>query len=102
MAFFELVYEIVKKIPYGKVATYGQIAKLIGAPKKAREVGWALHANPLPGIIPCHRVVDRFGRTSGSFAFGGSQEQRRLLEAEDIKFDDEGKVILDTYLWHCD
>jgi len=56
---FEKVYEIVKKIPAGKVATYGQIARLLGTPERAKIVGWALHKNPYYGEVPCHRVVNR-------------------------------------------
>lgn len=57
--FFQQVYEIVQKIPVGSVATYGQIARLCGNPRASRAVGYALHVNPLPGKIPCHRVVNR-------------------------------------------
>jgi methylated-DNA-protein-cysteine methyltransferase-like protein len=99
MGFFELVYEKVKMVPAGKVTTYGQIAQMIGQPRKAKIVGWALHSNPQPGIIPCHRVVNRNGELSGAFAFGGPEEQRRLLETEGIIFDDCGKIDLLIYLW---
>lgn len=99
MGFFELVYEAVKSIPAGKVATYGQIAKIIGQPRKSKIVGWALHSNPSPGVIPCHRVVNRNGELSGAFAFGGPDEQRRLLESEGIIFDDCGKINLEKFLW---
>ena len=71
MRFFENVYEAVQLIPRGKVATYGQIARMIGAPRSSRAVGYALHANPRPGVIPCHRVVNREGRLAPAFAFGG-------------------------------
>ena len=64
MSFFETVYEIVKQIPRGKVMSYGQVARAAGFPGKAREVGWALHVNPDPEHIPCHRVVNREGRVS--------------------------------------
>ena len=67
MSFFETVYEIVKQIPRGKVMSYGQIARAAGFPRKAREVGWALHVNPDPEHIPCHRVVNREGRVSPAF-----------------------------------
>ncbi len=99
MGFFDLVYESVKSIPAGKVATYGQIAKMAGQPRKARIVGWALHSNPQPGVIPCHRVVNRNGELSGAFAFGGPDEQKSLLESEGIIFDDCGKIDLQKYLW---
>lgn len=59
---FERIYDVVRRIPSGKVATYGQIAMLAGNPRWARAVGYALHANPEPGVIPCHRVLNRFGK----------------------------------------
>ena len=99
MGFFQEVYEIVKKIPEGKVATYGQIAKILCEPRKAKIVGWALHANPYKGMVPCHRVVNKDGKTSSSFAFGGSDVQRKLLEDEGIKFDEQGIINLQKYLW---
>lgn len=99
MGFFERVYDAVKKIPEGKVATYGQIASMIGEPRKARYVGWALHSNPYRGIVPCHRVVDRNGELSGGFAFGGIEVQRHLLAAEGIEFTSEGKIDLEVYRW---
>lgn len=99
MGFFEEVYEVVKQIPRGKVSTYGQIARLLGQPRKAKLVGWALHSNPYPGTVPCHRVVNRFGELSGAFAFGGMGEQKKLLESEGIIFDVGGKIDLQQYLW---
>ncbi len=86
-------------IPRGKVATYGQIARLIGHPRAARQVGWALHVNPEPIIVPCHRVVNRNGALSGAFAFGGMDMQRNLLESEGVCFDQTGCVDLSVYLW---
>ena len=71
---FERIYEQVKLIPKGKVATYGQIALLAGNPRWSRVVGYALHANPDPDSIPCHRVVTKEGRLSPSFAFGGENK----------------------------
>jgi len=70
---FELIYDVVRKIPRGCVATYGQIATLAGNPRWSRVVGYALHVNPEPGVIPCHRVVNRLGETSSAFAFGGEE-----------------------------
>ena len=80
------VYAVFKRIPRGSVATYGQVAALAGAPRNARAVGYALHANPEPGVIPCHRVVFRDGSLAPGFAFGGPQEQRALLEGEGVIF----------------
>lgn len=93
---FELIYEQVKKIPRGSVATYGQIARLSGNPRRARVVGYALHANPAFGEIPCHRVVNRNGELTKSFAFGGIDVQAAMLESEGVRVVD-GKVDLDKY-----
>jgi len=100
VGFFDKVYEVVKEIPKGKVATYGQIAGLIGEPKKSKIVGWALHSNPYEGVVPCHRVVNRFGQLSGAFAFGGMEVQKKLLEEEGIIFDKGGIIDLQKYQWN--
>ncbi len=94
---FEKIYEVVKSIPKGKVATYGQVALLAGNPRWARVVGYALHVNPYPGIIPCHRVVNREGRVAPGFAFGGEDVQRQLLESEGIVFEPDGRIDLEKY-----
>ena len=90
------IYEAVKKIPYGRVATYGQIAEMAGDRRMARAVGNALHKNPDPDSIPCFRVVNAKGELSGEFAFGGAGAQAILLEAEGIEVID-GKVDLEKY-----
>lgn len=102
MSFFENVYEAVQLIPRGKVATYGQIARMIGAPRSSRAVGYALHANPRPGVIPCHRVVNREGRLAPAFAFGGPEIQAQLLESEGVEVGEDFVVDLDAYLWKTD
>ncbi len=94
---FEKIYEVVKSIPEGRVATYGQVALLAGNPHWARVVGYALHVNPEPGTIPCHRVVNREGRVAPGFAFGGEGVQRQLLEAEGIIFESDGRIDLEKY-----
>ncbi len=94
---FEKIYEVVKSIPKGKVATYGQVAFLAGNPRWARVVGYALHVNPDPSTIPCHRVVNREGRVAPGFAFGGEGVQRQLLEAEGIVFEQDGRIDLEKY-----
>ncbi len=96
---FELIYDIVKQIPKGKVATYGQVASLAGNRRWSRVVGYALHANPDPEHIPCHRVVNRLGEVSKAFAFGGENRQIALLEAEGVKTKD-GRVDLEKYQWN--
>ncbi len=97
--FREKVFDVVKKIPKGKVFTYGQVALLLGKPRGAREVGWALHSNK-SSEVPCHRVVDRNGRLAPSFAFEGWKEQRRRLEQEGVKFNDEMHVDLAVCFWN--
>lgn len=96
---YDLIYDVVKKIPYGKVATYGQVALLAGNPHWARVVGYALHVNPDPKNIPCYRVVNKFGRVSDAFAFGGKNQQIELLRIEGVNVDDEGIVDLKNHLW---
>ena len=90
------IYEAVKRIPKGKVATYGQIAELAGDKKMARAVGNALHKNPDPEGIPCYRVVNARGELAGEFAFGGEESQAALLEADGIEVTD-GRVDLKKY-----
>ena len=97
---FERIYEVVRQIPYGNVATYGQIAQLAGNRRLARVVGYALHVNPDPDNIPCYRVVNRFGEVSDAFAFGGGNRQKELLTAEGIEFDGDGRVDLNRYQWN--
>lgn len=99
MSSFEKIYQIVKSIPEGKVCTYGQVARLAGNPRWARVVGYALHVNPAFGVIPCHRVVNRQGRTAPAFAFGGSDVQRAMLEAEGVTFLPDGTVDMDKHNW---
>ena len=96
---FERIYEVVKQIPKGKVATYGQVALLAGNPRWSRVVGYALHRNPAPGVIPCHRVVNREGRVATAFAFGGGETQRALLEQEGVVFREDGTVDFAVYGW---
>lgn len=95
---FQKIYEVVREIPKGNVATYGQVAELAGNRRWSRVVGYALHANPEPGKIPCHRVVNRFGEVSKAFAFGGSNRQIELLVAEGVEFRD-GRVVMEKYQW---
>ena len=79
------IYEAVKQIPKGCVATYGQVAEIAGNPRMSRAVGNALHKNPDPEHIPCYRVVNFRGELSGAFAFGGKDVQKKLLEADGIE-----------------
>ena len=97
--FFEQVYEVVRKIPEGKVMTYGQVAEAIGT-KDARKVGWALHANKEGSGVPCHRVVNKDGRLAPGYAFGGPDEQKIKLLSENVVFVDEVRVDLKKNLWN--
>lgn len=94
MSFSEKVYQVTKKIPSGKVATYGLIAKRIGKPKASRAVGNALHCNPDPEVIPCFRVVNREGRLAPGF-----KEQKGKLLKEGVAFKDKNHVDLEKHLW---
>lgn len=94
----EEIYKTVMKIPYGKVATYGQIATICGNPYYARAVGNALHKNPNPQKIPCYRVVNSKGKLTENFAFGGLKVQSDLLISEGIEVID-GRVNLEKYQW---
>lgn len=96
--FFERVYTVLQSVPAGKVTTYGEIARVIGSPRAARQVGWALHSNPKPVVIPCHRVVNREGNLSGAFAFGGINVQSDLLKSEGVEVVDN-KVDINKYFY---
>lgn len=95
---YEKIYEVVKKIPYGKVASYGQVAALAGNRKWSRVVGYALHSNPDEKGIPCYRVVTKDGFPSKAFAFGGENRQIELLTKEGVTFVD-GHVDMKTCCW---
>ena len=99
MNFFEKVYAVVRSVPRGQVISYGQVAFLAGNPRMARQVGWALHSNPRPGEIPCHRVVFNDGCLSSGFAFGGQQVQADLLRGEGVQVSDDFRVDMATYRW---
>jgi len=100
--FFSEVYKIVALIPPGKVATYGQIAAMLGDPRNARTVGWAMASAPRRLHLPCHRVVNRSGQLSPDFVFGGYEVQRAELEAEGVIFKRNGKIDLKKCLWRPD
>lgn len=97
MTFYEQIYEAVSKIPKGFVATYGQIAAVCGRPRASRAVGNALHVNPYPGVIPCHRVVNHKGHLCNGFAFGGIGRQKEMLEAEGVPVGPDDCVDLSQY-----
>jgi methylated-DNA-protein-cysteine methyltransferase-like protein len=96
--FFDRVYAIVAKIPYGKVTTYGHIAEVCGIRSSARTVGWALNGAKDSGL-PCHRVVNRFGALTGKLHFGSPFIMEDLLRSEGVEFDKNRNVLMDKYLW---
>lgn len=98
-SFFERVYEVVKKIPFGKVTTYGAIAKALGSPQSARMVGWAMNASHKLQDVPAHRVVNRNGCLTGKFHFNGTNLMQALLENEGIRVTENQIVDLKTHLW---
>lgn len=96
--FFDKVFEVVAKIPYGKVTTYGAIAEKCGVRSAARTVGWALNSAKNSNL-PCHRVVNRFGALTGRVHFGDPDLMRELLENEGVEFDEDGNVVMEKYFW---
>ncbi len=96
--FFDRVYKIVAKIPYGKVTTYGDVAEACGIRSAARTVGWALNGAKESGL-PCHRVVNRFGALTGKLHFGDADIMEDLLKSEGVKFTKDGFVDLEKHLW---
>lgn len=101
-SFFERAYDVVRQIPEGRVASYGQVARMIGEPRKARYVGFAMHASPgVAGGVPCHRVVFADGSLAPGFAFGGPGEQRRMLEDEGVSFLASGRVDMRACSWEA-
>ena len=98
--FFERVYELVRQVPEGRVVSYGQLAQMMGEPRKARFVGFAMHASPgMAAGVPCHRVVFKDGSLAPGFAFGGPEAQRQLLLAEGVRFLDDGRVDMAASAW---
>lgn len=93
------IYRIVRRIPRGRVATYGQIAELAGLEGHARQVGYALHALPDSMKLPWHRVINSRGEVSPRTGGDSHELQRHLLEAEGVTFDDRGRVDLRRYAW---
>ena len=97
--FFERVYVIAKQIPYGKITSYGAIAKALGAARSARMVGWAMKASHSRADIPAHRVVNRKGLLTGKFHFDGTNLMQQLLESEGITVEDNQIIDFDTHFW---
>jgi methylated-DNA-protein-cysteine methyltransferase related protein len=94
------IYEVVRRIPRGRVLTYGDVAALADLPRHARLVGYALHALPAHTAVPWHRVINHRGAISTGRAWpGGELLQRQLLEAEGVEFDANGRTTLERYRW---
>lgn len=96
--FFERVYEVVRQVPYGRVTSYGAIAKYLGAARSARMVGWAMNGSHSHDV-PAHRVVNRVGLLSGKHHFGGTNLMQQLLESEGIKVKENKVVKFEKYFW---
>lgn len=96
---FKRIYDIVARIPSGSVATYGQIAAMVGMPRAPRVVGWAMQATPEYLKLPCHRVVNKSGKLAPEYAFGGQELQRAMLEAEGITFKANGCINIEMHIW---
>lgn len=97
--FFDRVYKVVAKIPYGKVTTYGAIAEFCGIKSSARTVGWALNG-AVESNLPCHRVVNRVGALTGKIHFGDPNLMEALLRSEGVEFDKDGCVKMENHFWH--
>jgi methylated-DNA-protein-cysteine methyltransferase-like protein len=94
------VYALVRQVPRGRVITYGTLARLVGDPRSARQVGWAMSvAHRASPPIPAHRVINARGELSAGPAFGGYAVMRQRLEADGVAFMDDGRVDLERYLW---
>jgi methylated-DNA-protein-cysteine methyltransferase-like protein len=100
--FFERVYEVARKIPYGKVTSYGAIAKALGAGRSARMVGWAMNACHGQDDIPAHRVVNRLGLLTGKHHFEGTNLMQQLLESEGIQVIDNQIIDFKKHFWEPD
>ena len=97
--FFERVYEIARKIPYGRVTSYGAIAKALGTARSARMVGWAMNASHNLENVPAHRVVNRKGLLTGKHHFEGTNLMQQLLENEGIKVIDNQIIDFEKHFW---
>ena len=98
-SFFERVYEVARQIPYGKVTSYGAIAKVLGAARSARMVGWAMNASHNLEDVPAHRVVNRSGLLTGKHHFDGTNLMQQLLESEGIEVRENQIVDFEKHFW---
>lgn len=100
--FFERVYEVARQVPYGRVTSYGAIAKAIGATRSARVVGYAMNASHTMEDVPAHRVVNRKGLLTGKHHFDGTNLMQQLLESEGVKVVDNQIIDFDKIFWEPD
>ncbi len=98
-SFFEKVYEVARQIPYGRVTSYGAIARYLGTAGSARMVGWAMNASHTAADIPAHRVVNRVGLLSGKHHFSGTNLMQQLLENEGVEVKDDQVVHFEDHFW---
>ncbi len=96
---YERIFAVVRRIPEGRVATYGQVAALAGLPGRARQVGYALHTLDDSTSVPWHRVINSKGQVSPRSEAGWERFQRHLLEGEDVEFDERGRIDLQRFRW---
>ena len=98
-SFYDAVYRVARKIPEGRVTTYGRIAAAVGSPRASRAVGYALFNLPTGSDVPWHRVINRLGEISNRSHIGRPDLQRRLLEDEGVTFSEAGRVNLKAFVW---
>ena len=99
IGFFEKVYQVAEQIPYGRVTSYGAIAKYLGTPKSARMVGWAMNASHVNPKVPAHRVVNRIGVLSGKHHFEGTNLMQQLLESEGVEVSEHQIKNFESLFW---
>ena len=98
--FFEKVYDVVREIPFGRVCSYGLIARYLGSPQSARMVGWAMNASHIKEDVPAHRVVNRIGLLTGKQHFEGTNLMQQLLESEGIQIKENQVVDFEQFVWN--
>ena len=100
LIFFKKVYDVVREIPFGRVCSYGLIARYLGSPQSARMVGWALNASHIKEDVPAHRVVNRIGLLTGKQHFEGTNLMQQLLESEGIQIKENQVVDFEQFVWN--
>ena len=98
--FFERVYEVVRKVPHGRVCSYGLIARYLGSPQSARMVGWAMNASHIKEDVPAHRIVNRLGMLTGKQHFEGTNLMQQLLESEGVEIKENQVVDFEKHVWN--